>query len=182
MLRAQLFDKVSKQNNTTKGTSVDTKFSMQSILGKPPSSSGPKLYSVTPLPKSKVIPKVGESDALSKQVTLNSAPSSRESTVVNNERYVNGMKSRKKNQSSNVSKSTNQKKHKENVKKLKKSVSKESLASPRPSKPRTYLRWLPTRRIFDLCEKITASSNTESLRDSKGPIHVSIHLLFSKSV
>ncbi|GJY91514.1 hypothetical protein Tco_0506710 [Tanacetum coccineum] len=80
--------------------------------------------------------------------------------------YVNGMKSRKKNQSANVSKSANQKRHKENVKKLKKLWSKESLASSRPSKPRTCLRWLPTRRIFDLCGKITASSNTESESDT----------------
>ncbi|GJV02655.1 hypothetical protein Tco_1336224 [Tanacetum coccineum] len=78
--------------------------------------------------------------------------------------YVNGMKSRKKNQSANVSKSANQKKHKANVKKSKKSGSKESLASP--SKPRTFLRWLPTGRIFDLCGKITSSSNTESEFDT----------------
>ncbi|GKA32481.1 hypothetical protein Tco_0718848 [Tanacetum coccineum] len=315
-LRAQLFDKVSEQKDNTKGTSANTMFLKQSILGKPPSSSGPKLYFVTPLPKSKVISKVGESNALSKPVTSNSTPSSRESTVMNNERvidpgifrinpfkasrvdkfvhnkhvkasvrtkpitvsqphvitkkdvnsntnglspkdvesttrtrrpqprnnpkndkvpskskssclsnnlekieenhrklqsstnqehtspecnniklairnekseviyatckqclitanhdecvlqYVNGMKSRKKNQSANVSKSANQKKHKANVKKLKNLGSKESLASPRPRKPRTCLRWLPTRRIFDLCGKITASSNTESESDT----------------
>ncbi|GJR42926.1 hypothetical protein Tco_1311029 [Tanacetum coccineum] len=35
-----------------------------------------------------VIPKVGKSNALSKPVTLNSAPSSRESSVVNNERVI----------------------------------------------------------------------------------------------
>nr|GEV04366.1 hypothetical protein [Tanacetum cinerariifolium] len=79
---------VSEQKNTTKGTSVYTKFSKQSILGKLASSSGPKLYSVIPFPKSKVIPKVGESNALSKPVTSNSAPSSRESTVVNNKRVI----------------------------------------------------------------------------------------------
>nr|GFA86651.1 hypothetical protein [Tanacetum cinerariifolium] len=105
--------------DTTKGTRMNTQFRKQSILGKPP-SSGSKLYFVTPLPKFKVFPKVGESNALSKLVTSNSVPSSRESTVVNNEiviapgifrinpfkasRYVNGMKSRKKNQSDNVSK------------------------------------------------------------------------------
>ncbi|GJX00115.1 hypothetical protein Tco_0184028 [Tanacetum coccineum] len=77
---------------------------------------------------STAFPKVGETNALSNPVTSNSVPSSRESTVVNNERviapgifrinpfkanrYVNGMKSRKKNQSANVSKSANQKKHK----------------------------------------------------------------------
>ncbi|GJS46305.1 hypothetical protein Tco_0596426 [Tanacetum coccineum] len=44
------------------GTSVNTK------LSKPP-TSGTKLYSVTPLPKSKVIPKVVEKNNLSKSVT-----------------------------------------------------------------------------------------------------------------
>ncbi|GKD85669.1 hypothetical protein Tco_1356823, partial [Tanacetum coccineum] len=78
--------------------------------------------------------------------------------------YVNGMKSRKKNQSANVSKSANQKKHKANVKILTKSGTKESLASPR--KPRSFLRWLPTGRIFDLCGKITSSSNIESESDT----------------
>ncbi|GKE70274.1 hypothetical protein Tco_1528346 [Tanacetum coccineum] len=68
--------------------SVNTLFLKQSILGKPPSSFEPKLYSVTPFPKSTVIPKVGESNALSKPVTSNSVPSSRESTVVNNERVT----------------------------------------------------------------------------------------------
>ncbi|GJR95378.1 hypothetical protein Tco_0267552 [Tanacetum coccineum] len=58
-LRAQLFDKVSEQKDTNKGTSVNTQFSKQSILGKPPSSSKPKLFSVSPFPKSMVIPKVG---------------------------------------------------------------------------------------------------------------------------
>ncbi|GJU10564.1 retrovirus-related pol polyprotein from transposon TNT 1-94 [Tanacetum coccineum] len=43
-----------EQKFTTKGTSVNTQFRKQSILGKPPSSSGSKLYSVTPFPKSKV--------------------------------------------------------------------------------------------------------------------------------
>nr|GEY48541.1 hypothetical protein [Tanacetum cinerariifolium] len=148
-----------------------------------------------------VIPKVGESNALSKPVTLNSTPSSQESTIMNNERviapgifrinpfkasrvenfmpnkhvkasfrtkpttvskprvitkkvYVNGMKSRKKNQSANVSKSENQKKHKANVKKSKKSGSKESLASP--SKPRSFLsqkrRDLPRNTLLDRVE------------------------------
>ncbi|GJS39899.1 hypothetical protein Tco_0564942, partial [Tanacetum coccineum] len=285
-LRAQLFDKVSEQKNTTKA----------------------------PLPKSKIIPKVGESNALSKLVTSKSAPSSRDITVVNNEsviapgifrinpfkssrvdnfvpnkhikasvrtklitvsqprvltkkdvnsningfspknvesttrtrrpqprnnpkndkvpskskssclsnnldkieenhrnlqtfsnqkhtssacnnikfvvwnekykviyatckqrlitanhnecvlQYVNGIQSRQKNQRANVSKSANQKKQKENVKKSKKSGSKESLASP--SKPRSFLRLLPTGRIFDLCGKITSSNNTESESDT----------------
>ncbi|GJY32998.1 hypothetical protein Tco_0417467 [Tanacetum coccineum] len=67
---------------------MNTQFRKQLILGKSPSSSGPKLYYVTPLPKSKVFLKVGESNALSKPITLNSAPSSRESTVVTNESVI----------------------------------------------------------------------------------------------
>nr|GFA50846.1 hypothetical protein [Tanacetum cinerariifolium]GFA50877.1 hypothetical protein [Tanacetum cinerariifolium] len=52
-------------------------------IGKPPSSSyKPKLYSVTPFPKSSVLPKVDKTNALSKPVTSNSTPSTRESKVV----------------------------------------------------------------------------------------------------
>ncbi|GJU43922.1 copia protein [Tanacetum coccineum] len=79
---------VSEQKDTTRGMSANTKFAKQSILGKPPSSSRPKLYVVTPLPKSTAFPKVDETNALSKPVTSNSVPSSRESTVVNNKRVI----------------------------------------------------------------------------------------------
>ncbi|GJW45751.1 hypothetical protein Tco_0077397 [Tanacetum coccineum] len=84
-LRAQLFDKVSKPKGTKKGTRMKTMFTKQSILGKPPSSSSsykPKLYYVTPFPKSSVLPKVDKTNVLSKPVTSNSAPSTRESKVV----------------------------------------------------------------------------------------------------
>nr|GEZ33389.1 hypothetical protein [Tanacetum cinerariifolium] len=87
-LRAWLFDKVSEQKETTRGTSANTKFAKQSILGKPPSSFRPKLYAATPLPKSMVFPKVGETHALSKPVTSNSVPTPTESIVVNNERVI----------------------------------------------------------------------------------------------
>ncbi|GKE97630.1 hypothetical protein Tco_0020981 [Tanacetum coccineum] len=83
--------------------------------------------------------------------------------------YVNGMKSRKKNQSSNVSKSANQKKHKAQVWKPKNVGSKERFSSPKPSKPRSYLRWSPTGRLFDLKGKIITSSESKSQSDfSKG--------------
>ncbi|GJV85846.1 hypothetical protein Tco_1525744 [Tanacetum coccineum] len=83
--------------------------------------------------------------------------------------YVNGMKSRKKNQSVNVSKSANQKKHKPRVWKPKKVGSKERLASPKPSTPRCCLRWSLTRRMFDLKGKIIATSESECQPDcSKG--------------
>ncbi|GJX02432.1 hypothetical protein Tco_0186345 [Tanacetum coccineum] len=48
---------VSEQKDTTRGTGANTKFAKQSILGKPPFSSRPKLYVVTPLPKSTDFPK-----------------------------------------------------------------------------------------------------------------------------
>ncbi|GJW10902.1 hypothetical protein Tco_1576729 [Tanacetum coccineum] len=266
--------------------SANTKFTKKSILGKLPSSSKSKLYFVTPFLNSKVIPKVGEMNALLKPITSNSVPNTQESKVVNNTKviapgmfrinptmnsrrvtsttnglpstgvkstaktkrpqprsnlkndripsaskssclsnnlekvevhhrnllfsktpnhrssagnniklvvrndksevvcatckqclitanhdeyvfkYVNDMNSSKKNQSANVSTSANQKKHKPNVKKSKKLGSEERLASPRPRKPRTCLRWLPTGIIFDLCDKIIASSNTESESDT----------------
>ncbi|GJV72432.1 hypothetical protein Tco_1492427 [Tanacetum coccineum] len=82
-LRAHLFDKVSEQKGTTKGTRTNTMLTKQSILGKPPSSSyKPKLYSVTPFPKSSVLPKVDKTNAFSKPVSSNSVPSTRKSKVV----------------------------------------------------------------------------------------------------
>ncbi|GJR57051.1 integrase, catalytic region, zinc finger, CCHC-type containing protein [Tanacetum coccineum] len=55
----------------------------------------------------------------------------------------------------------NQKKDRANIKKSKKSGSKKRLATPRPRKPRTCLRWSPTGRIFDYSEKIIDSSDSE---------------------
>ncbi|GKE40318.1 hypothetical protein Tco_1463723, partial [Tanacetum coccineum] len=165
---------VSKQKDTTKGKSTNTKFANESTERKSSLQSLRNNFVVRQpnafqserpkFSKTRVPPKVVESNDLSNPVTSNSAPSSRESTVVNNERviapgifrinhfkasrYVNGMKSRKKIRSANVSKSANQKKHKANVKKSKKLGSKERLASLRPSKPQTCLKWLPTGRIL----------------------------------
>ncbi|GKA73960.1 retrovirus-related pol polyprotein from transposon TNT 1-94 [Tanacetum coccineum] len=299
---------------TTKGTSVNTQFCKQSILGKPPSSSGSKLYAVTPFPKSKGLPKIDKTHAVSKPVTSNSVPTPQESKVVNNDKviapgmfrinpfkpsreekyvpnkvrasvrtnpitvsqphaipkkdvnsdsnglsstgvdntaktrrpqprsntkndkvpsasksscsknkeveveehprnlllsknkkhmssecnhvklairndksevvcamckqclitanhdvcvlnYVNDMNSRGKKQKANVSNTENQKKQKPKVMKPKKVGSNERLASPKPSKPRSCLRWSPTGRLFDLKGKIIASSESESQSD-----------------
>ncbi|GJX30960.1 hypothetical protein Tco_0240815 [Tanacetum coccineum] len=76
--------------------------------------------------------------------------------------YVNNLNSRADNQSATVTILKNQKKYKANAKNLKKLGSKGSLASSMPSKPRTCLRWIPTGRIFSICGKLTASSNTEN--------------------
>nr|GEV52547.1 hypothetical protein [Tanacetum cinerariifolium] len=66
--------------NSIKVTQAQTNSIIQSILGKPPSSFyKPKLYSVTPFPRSSALPKVDKTNALSKPVTSNSAPSTRES-------------------------------------------------------------------------------------------------------
>nr|GEV40153.1 retrovirus-related Pol polyprotein from transposon TNT 1-94 [Tanacetum cinerariifolium] len=86
-LKAQLFDKVSEKKDTTRGTSANTKFEKQSILGKPPSSR-PKPYVVTPLPKYTVFPKVGEMHALSKPITSNSVLIPTESKVVKNNNLI----------------------------------------------------------------------------------------------
>nr|GEV60287.1 hypothetical protein [Tanacetum cinerariifolium]GEV64757.1 hypothetical protein [Tanacetum cinerariifolium] len=126
--KAHIYDsngsaEVSEQKDTTHGTSTNTKFAKQSILGKPPSSSRPKMYAVTPLSKSKAIPKIDKSHALSKPVTSNS------------------------------------------VWKPKNVGSKERLASPKPSTPRSCLRWSPTGRISDLKGKIIATSEFECQSD-----------------
>ncbi|GJW09613.1 hypothetical protein Tco_1575440, partial [Tanacetum coccineum] len=81
-------ENVFEQKDTNHGTSTNTKFAKQSILGKPPSSTRPKLYDVTPLPKSKAIPKIDESHALSKPVTSNSVPTLTESKVVKNDNVI----------------------------------------------------------------------------------------------
>ncbi|GKA25322.1 hypothetical protein Tco_0711431 [Tanacetum coccineum] len=83
--------------------------------------------------------------------------------------YVNGMNSRKRNQKANVSNTENQKKQKPQIWKPKKVGSKERLAPPKPSTPRSYLRWSPTRRIFYLKGKIIATSEYVCQSDcSKG--------------
>nr|GEU48196.1 hypothetical protein [Tanacetum cinerariifolium] len=314
-LRAQLFNKVSEQKDTTRGTSANTKFAKQSILGKPPFYFRPKLYAITPLPKSMVFSKVGETHALSKPVTSNSIPTPQESKVVKNDKviapgmfrinpfkpsreekyvpnkvrasvrtnpitisqppvitkkvvnsdskglsstgadnvaktrrphpksntkndrvpsasnsscsknkevkveehhrnlllsknkkhmssecynvklatrnvkskvvcaickqclisanhdvcllnYVNDMNSRGKKQKANVLINENQKKQTPKVKKPKNVGSNERLTSPKPSKPRSFLRWSPTGRLFDLKEKIIASTESKSQSDS----------------
>nr|GEW60104.1 hypothetical protein [Tanacetum cinerariifolium] len=83
--------------------------------------------------------------------------------------YVNDKNSRGKKQTANVSIKEKQKKQKMKVKKPKKVGFIERLATPKPSKPRSLLRWSPTGRMFDLNGKIIASSESKSQFDcSKG--------------
>nr|GEU85459.1 hypothetical protein [Tanacetum cinerariifolium] len=67
-LRAQLFKKVSVQKDNKCGTSMNTKFAKQSILGKPP--------------------KLDETHGLSKPITSNSIPTPQESKVVKNDKVI----------------------------------------------------------------------------------------------
>nr|GEZ59827.1 xylulose kinase-1 [Tanacetum cinerariifolium] len=77
-------------------------------------------------------------------------------------KYVNDMNSRALNKNANVSNVENQKKHTPKVRKPKRVGSNERLASSKPSKHRSCLRWSPTGRLFDLKGKIIASSEFES--------------------
>nr|GEW64279.1 hypothetical protein [Tanacetum cinerariifolium] len=81
-------ENVFEQKDTTRGTSANTKFAKQSILGKPPSSSKTKLYVVTPILKSMVFPKIGEPHALSKPVTSNSIPTPQDSKVMKHDKVI----------------------------------------------------------------------------------------------
>nr|GEU65567.1 hypothetical protein [Tanacetum cinerariifolium] len=67
-LRAQLFKKVSVLKDNKHGTSTNTKFAKQPILGK--------------------LPKLGETHALSKPVTSNSIPTPPESKVMKNDKVI----------------------------------------------------------------------------------------------
>nr|GEW19459.1 integrase, catalytic region, zinc finger, CCHC-type, peptidase aspartic, catalytic [Tanacetum cinerariifolium] len=79
--------------------------------------------------------------------------------------YVNGMPSHGKKQKANVTINENQKKQKSEVKKPKKVGFIEKFASPKPNKPRSFLMWSLTRRLFDLKGKIIASSISKSQSD-----------------
>nr|GEY02427.1 hypothetical protein [Tanacetum cinerariifolium] len=79
--------------------------------------------------------------------------------------YVNGLNSCGKKQMTNVSNTENQKKQKSKVMKPNKVGSNERLSSPKPSKPRSCLRWSQPGRLFDLKGKIIASSEFESQYD-----------------
>nr|GEW86051.1 hypothetical protein [Tanacetum cinerariifolium] len=67
-LRAQLFKKVSNQKDSKRGTSANTKFAKQSIVGN--------------------LPKVGKTYALSKLVTSNLTRTPQESKVMNNDKVI----------------------------------------------------------------------------------------------
>nr|GEY03989.1 hypothetical protein [Tanacetum cinerariifolium] len=79
--------------------------------------------------------------------------------------YVNGMNYHSKKQKAKVPNIANQTKLKLQVKKPKKVGFNERLASPKPSKPRSCLRWSPIGRIFDLKGKINTTNEFECQYD-----------------
>nr|GFB70513.1 hypothetical protein [Tanacetum cinerariifolium] len=139
-------------------------------------------------PNVKILPKIGEKNALSKPVTSNSVSTPQVSKVVcavckkclnsvnhnvclND--YVNGKKSRGRKHKANVSKNETQTKNQPEIKKPKKKIQPEikkpkkvgfirKLATPKPRMPRFLLRWSPTGKMFDQDGKLVALSNSES--------------------
>ncbi|GKB92184.1 retrovirus-related pol polyprotein from transposon TNT 1-94 [Tanacetum coccineum] len=97
-LRAQLFDKASEQTNTANGTSANTKFANQSILGRPflpPLRNNfvvrqPNAFQSERLKFSKnwVPQKVDKTNDLSNPVTSNLVPTLQESKVVKNDNVI----------------------------------------------------------------------------------------------
>nr|GEV91848.1 integrase, catalytic region, zinc finger, CCHC-type, peptidase aspartic, catalytic [Tanacetum cinerariifolium] len=97
-LRAHLFDKVSEQKDSTKGTSANTKFTNQSTVGKPSLQSLRNKFVVRQLnafqsecqkiSKTRVPPKVVEMKDLLNPVTLNLVPITKESKVVKNDNVI----------------------------------------------------------------------------------------------
>ncbi|GJX48643.1 retrovirus-related pol polyprotein from transposon TNT 1-94 [Tanacetum coccineum] len=97
-LRAQLFDKVSKQKDITKGTSVNTKFANQSTMGKPllqPLRNHPVVRQPNAFQskrqkssKTRVPPKVVETNDLSNPATSNLVPITTEANVVKNDNVI----------------------------------------------------------------------------------------------
>nr|GFA57220.1 hypothetical protein [Tanacetum cinerariifolium] len=76
--------------------------------------------------------------------------------------YMSGKKSCGKNQMAKVSVKEIQKKYQPKASNPKKVGTRESLATPKPRKPRFLLRWSPTGRLFDQDGKRVAPSNSES--------------------
>nr|GFC00442.1 integrase, catalytic region, zinc finger, CCHC-type, peptidase aspartic, catalytic [Tanacetum cinerariifolium] len=142
-LRTQLFKKVSDQKDNTKDTSKNTKFAKQPI--------------VETLPKIDVISKVV--CAMCKKC-LNSV---NHDICLNN--YVNGKNFGGRKHKATVSKNETQKKYQPKASTPKKVEPRESLATPKPRKPRFLLRWSPTGRLFDQDGKLVASSHSESQVD-----------------
>nr|GEZ11335.1 retrovirus-related Pol polyprotein from transposon TNT 1-94 [Tanacetum cinerariifolium] len=79
--------------------------------------------------------------------------------------YVNGKNSGSRKHKATVSKNETQTKYQPKASKPKKVGTLESLATPKPRKPRLLLRWSPTGRLFNHDGKLIAPSKSESQVD-----------------
>nr|GFC17941.1 integrase, catalytic region, zinc finger, CCHC-type, peptidase aspartic, catalytic [Tanacetum cinerariifolium] len=70
--------------------------------------------------------------------------------------YVNDKKSHGRKHKANVSKNETQKEYRPKVSKSKNVGPRESLATPKPRRPRFFLRWSPTGKMFDSAGKLVA--------------------------
>nr|GFB78572.1 hypothetical protein [Tanacetum cinerariifolium] len=139
-LRTQLFKKVSDQKDNNQDSSKNTKFAKQ--------------------PNVEILPKIGETNALSKPLTYNSVSTPRVSKGVNNDKVIAPGMFRI--SPDKVSREAKKVPNTPEIKKPKKVGTRKSLATPKPRKPRFLLRWSPTGRLFDHDGKLVASSNSES--------------------
>ncbi|GJS94828.1 hypothetical protein Tco_0801796 [Tanacetum coccineum] len=187
-LRAQLFDKVFEQKDTTKGTSTNTKFANQSTKRKPFLQSlrntlvvkQPNAFQSerSNFSKTQVPQKVDKTNDLSNPVT--SSNSYGVSIVLDKEGHILGdTKNEKRSTFLHLECRIKNKKLKQTVlitanhdvcvlnyvNGMNSRGSKERLASPKPSEPRMRLRWSPTGRIFYLCRKLIRSSDSECYPD-----------------
>nr|GFA16304.1 hypothetical protein [Tanacetum cinerariifolium] len=169
--------KVFVKKDNTCGTSKNTKFAKQSILGKPPmldeihALSKPVTSNSNPTPQESKVMKKDKVIALG-MFRINPLKTSREEKhVPNNVRASARIKPitvsqpsvipKKDKKTANVSIKENQKKRNPKVKKPKKVGFIERLATPKPSTPRSFLRWSPTGRMFDIKGKIVDSSESK---------------------
>nr|GFA01634.1 hypothetical protein [Tanacetum cinerariifolium] len=81
--------------------------------------------------------------------------------------YVNGKKSRGRKHKAHVSKNETQKEYRPKVSKSKNVGTRESLATPKPRKPRFLLRWSPTGKMFDSAGKTVAPSGDNACASNK---------------
>nr|GFA75286.1 integrase, catalytic region, zinc finger, CCHC-type, peptidase aspartic, catalytic [Tanacetum cinerariifolium] len=189
-LRTQLFKKVSDQKDNTKNSSENTKFAKQPIVKHLPKVG---MFRINPSKTSreeKHVPNTLSASARTKPITVTQPPVNTKKDVnsdlnglssaridntktrrpqprsnTKNDRNVNGKNSCGKNHKAKVSVKEIQKKYQPKVAKPKKIGTHESLATPKPRKPRFLLRWSPTGRLFDQEGKLTASSNSKSQYD-----------------
>nr|GEU89583.1 retrovirus-related Pol polyprotein from transposon TNT 1-94 [Tanacetum cinerariifolium] len=186
-LRAQLFNKVSDQKDNTRVTS-NSPTPQESKVVKNEKVIALGMFRINPFKTSRKenhVPNKDRASVRKKPITVSQPPvfTKKDNVIskvvcamckqclifVNHDvclsNYVNGKTSRGKKQKANVSIKEKQMKQQPKVKKTKKVGFIERLATPKPGKPRFFLRWSPTGRLFDLKEKIMASSESESKSD-----------------